>query len=304
MLYNIGKYIRMRRTAIGKSQEELVSGICAQNSLSRIERGERVPKIDVLSALLQRLGLSKAEIKILTDGEDIEISQLKFNVRQAFILGNYDEVENIIKQNSHIIAHLEPISRQSFDIIEILIHSKKSELADYELLEKLESILRVSYSDYSMDNLPPLLTYEEILLLNNMAVCYDKLGDRDKAINILYHIKNFYDSYVCDLEEALRTQPMVLYNLSKYLGLSERWDEAISICKEGIKLAIETGRSSCLASTYYNLSCDYYGRSEPGDVEASLHYMKLAYYTAISLHINVKVEKYAHILFERYGLEI
>lgn len=146
------------------------------------------------------------------------------------------------------------------------------------------------------------MTYEEILLLNNIAIQYAHLGDIETAIKLLYHIKIFYGKQVCDIEEALRTKSMVLYNLSKYLGLVERYDECISVCGEGIKLATETGRCLDLSNTYYNLSWSLYHRNKPGDKEASLYYMKLAYYNACTMNKKASIEKYSKVILDRYDI--
>lgn len=304
MLYNIGKYIKARRTELGITQDKLADGICARNSLSRIESGERVPKSDILTALLQRLGLSDSEISILTDGEDVELAQLKFNVRQALILNDYSKARFILQKNEVAISKLDPVSRRSFDIVDAIIRSRQKEITKEEALALFEDLMRMIHPAYSPNNLPILLSYEEIILLNSIALRYDEVGKRETAINILYHVKEFYDSYVCDIEEALRTQPMILYNLSKFLGLAEKYDDAIKICKKGIRIARETGRSSSLCKTYYNLSCDYYGRNEPGDMEASLYYMKLAYHTAVALEDNKLVKIISDVLLNKYKLTV
>lgn len=303
MLYNIGKYIKARRIELGISQEKLADGFCARNSISRIESGERVPKSDVLTTLLQRLGLSDSQIKILTDGEDVELAQVKFNVRQALILHDYTKARFILRQNEATISKLDPVSRRTFDIVDAIIRSSQNEISKEEALALFENLMRVIHPRYSPDNLPILLSYEEIILLNNIAFIYNDVGERETAITILYHVKEFYDSYVCDIEEALRTQPMILYNLSKLLGLAGRYDECIHICEEGIKLATETGKCANLATTYYNLAWALYYRNRSDDKERSLKYLKMAYYTVSVIDSkNLKrIDKYAQRLKEWFG---
>lgn len=56
--YKLGPVIRQKREELGYTQEELADGICAVNTLSRYENGERLPKKDHIEMLLQRLGIS------------------------------------------------------------------------------------------------------------------------------------------------------------------------------------------------------------------------------------------------------
>ena len=42
-VYNIGKFIKIRRTEMGITQLQLAEGICSVATLSRIENGENPP---------------------------------------------------------------------------------------------------------------------------------------------------------------------------------------------------------------------------------------------------------------------
>lgn len=254
--------------------------------------------------LMQRLGLSSTDIDFMTNQRDVEFCQLKFNLRQARITGNDAKAEKILKDNADIISKLDPIERQTFDFMEICLKVDKKEMSNEEALHRLVDILKVTHPLYTPENLPQFLSYEDILLLNKIAIMYDLLGDRNKAIEILYHIKEFYDKQVCDIEEALRTQTMILYNLSKVLGLAGRYAECIHICELGIKLAHETDRRKYLQNAYYNMSWCMYYRNNPGDYEASIYYMKLAYYSAWVLGKKDSVEKYAKIILDRYKIKV
>jgi len=303
-VYNIGEYIKTRRKALGITQEDLANGICSVLTLSRIERGTQLPQDCTLVQILQRIGLSSSEMFLAANDKHLFFSQLKFDIRQAYIQENYEEAKKILRDNRDQISKLSPFDRQTFETIDILLRIRDKQCGESEALERLEAALRLTYPKYSKDNLPRLFTYEEILLLNNIAIRYAHLGDLNTVIDMLYHIKDFYDKKVCDIEEALRTKPMVLYNLSKRLGQAKKYTECISVCEEGINLATKTGRCSCLPQTYYNLSCCLYYRNRPGDMEASLEYMKLAYYSAKGMMRKESEEKYAKLILERYNILI
>lgn len=304
MIYNFGEYIKTRRIELGLTQRELAEGLCTAVTLSRIEQNKENPQDFILKSILQRLGLSGSDILFATTGSELICNQLKFDIRQAYILEDYKKAERILSDNKELISGLPPADKQTFETIDILLKINKSELSDEEALSRLEAAIRLTCPKYTKDTPPEFLTYEEILLLNNIALRYAHLGDIETTIKLLYHIKSFYDRNVCDIEEALRTEPMVLYNLSKYLGQLEKYTECISACEEGIRLAIETGRCSYLSQTYYNLSWSLYHRNKPGDKEASLYYIKLAYYNACCMMKKTSVEKYAKVILNRYNITV
>lgn len=302
MIYNNGEYIKARRIELGLTQRELAEGLCTTVTLSRIEQNKENPQDFILKSILQRLGLSGSAILFATTGSELIYNQLKFDIRQAYILEDYKKAEKILSDNKELISKLPPADKQTFETIDILLKINKSELSDEEALSLLEAAIRLTCPKYTKDNPPEFLTYEEILLLNNIALRYAHLCDLDTAIKLLYHIKSFYGRQVCDIEEALRTEPMVLYNLSKYLGRAGRIEESIEISSLGIRLAKETRRCSSLARTLYNKAYVLYERNNPGDREASLHYAKQAYNLADILDMKKSKEHYRKFILDRFNV--
>lgn len=304
MVYNIGEYIKARRNELEITQDELASGICSALTLSRIERGTQVPQDYTLLQILQRIGLSGSEAIFLVNEKQLVFSRLKFDIRQAYIQENYEKAKKILQDNKDQISKLSQFDRQTFETIDILLKIRDKEYGENEALERLEAALRLTYQQYSKVNLPKLFTYEEILLLNNIAIRYARLGDLKTAIDMLYHIKDFYDKKVCDIEEALRTEPMVLYNLSKYLGLAGKIDECLAICELGINIGVKTRNCFSLAKTMYNKAYALNIRNKPGDKEASLYCVKQAYHLADILEMHDSKELYRTFIKDTFDVEV
>lgn len=304
MVLKYGEIIKNRRIELGITQDELAGGICSVLTLSRIERGIQTPQDYTLAQIMQRLGLSGSEIILAVNKKQLVFSRLKFDIRQAYIQDDYKEAERILQENKKQISELTPFDRQTFETIDILLKIRNNEYAENEALELLEAALRLTSPQYTKVNLPMLFTYEEILLLNNIAIRYAHLGDLKTAVYMLYHIKEFYDKKVCDIEEALRTEPMVLYNLSKYLGLAGRIDECLAICERGINIGVKTRRCSSLAKTLYNKAYALNIRNKPGDKEASLYYAKQAYHLADVLEMHDSKERYRAFIKKNFAVEV
>lgn len=298
--YQIGSFIKMKREELGITQEELADGIISVASLSRIENGGCTPRKENLQSILQRLGYSDSVVNNVSAKEDLSIYLMRYELRQAYIMNDHKKAEQLLSEFKSIPSELSPVNHQVYEEIDTLLKFNKKEISNEEALKRLENALRLTCPKYTRDNLPKFLTYEEILILNNIALRLNYEGNSEKTIEILYHIKNYYDKHICDIEEALRTQPMILYNLSKFLGLAGRFDESISVCNQGIKLARETGRCSHLAKTLYNLARDLYERNEPGDRESSKYNALQAYYLAIALKKEKSAKHYKEFLIENF----
>lgn len=301
-LFNIGNLIKHRREELGITQEELSEGICSVPTLSRIENGIHPPTRNHAQALLQRLGYSNAVSFCVSDTKEFEITELQMKSRLAYMRNDFDTARELLSELIKYKEFFSATDRQFYEMMYTSTHAK--EFSDLESLTRFENALRITHPSYSRNNLPIVLTFEEITALNNIAIRLFNLEERNDAINIWYHLKEYYDKKVTDTQEALRTQPMILYNLSKVLGLDGRYDEDIEICDEGIRLASETGRCKWLAKTMYNRAWAMVKRGRPCDTKSAKQLAKEAYIFAkiIDRRPNT-IELIGNFIRENFGEE-
>lgn len=262
-VFQLGPIIRNRRIELGLSQEDLADGICSVPTLSRIENGERMPTKNHFEMLMQRLGYSAMSLDFFTDRQDFLIHELKFKIRQAYVSKDLLLANSLLGEYENLISNESNIDQQFHMLYHTLLNLEQ--YSQQEELASFESALRLTCPSYSSGRIPHALSYEEIILLNNIAVCYDVPETRHKAISILRTLKTYYDTHVINSEEALRTQPMVLYNLSKALGMAGYYDECLEICDEGIHLAKKTSRCTFLGEILYNRAWVLVKRNQQGD---------------------------------------
>lgn len=275
-VFQLGPILKARREELGLSQEDLADGICSVPTLSRIENGERLPTKNHFEMLMQRLGYSAMSMDFFTDKQDFIIHELKFKTRQAYVAKNYPLARKYMEELESILDNPTKIDRQFVLLHEIMLNEGK--YSNMEMLQQFEVAIQLTCPKYKCNYIPRVLSYDEIILLNNIAICYEAAGDRERAISILTVLKEYYDHHVISEEEALRTQPMILYNLSKFLGLSGRYDECIEICDLGIRIARVTGRCPMLGETLYNRAWALIRRNRTGDRDVAEKTLKQAIY--------------------------
>lgn len=300
-VFQLGPVIRNRRIELGLSQEDLADGICSVPTLSRIENGERMPTKNHFEILMQRLGYSAASLDFFTDKQDFLIHELKFKIRQAYVLTDYSLTKQLLDEYEKLISETSKIDQQFFQLYQTLLNIKQYTREELQL--RFESALRLTCPSYSTNRLPHVLSYEEIILLNNIAVSYDVPETRHQTIDILRALKSYYDNHVINSEEALRTQPMILYNLSKVLGLAGHYDECLEICDQGIRLARNTGRCSYLGRTLYNRAWVLTKRNKDGDLAAAAQTaaQALNFFEIMNDDIGIKS---ANLLIEKNNLDV
>lgn len=294
-IYKFGYIIRQRREELGYTQEDLAEGICSVPTLSRIENGERLPTKDHFEMLLQRLGFSESILYNYVDEHTLFLHKLKFKIRQAIILEHFEEAQSLLgnyKRKMDPESHLE----QQFVLLNGLLASPLSYTVE-DRLAQFEAAIRLTCPNYNNeDSVPRILSYEEIIILNNIAGCYQSMHDFQKAIHILSLIKKHYENGMINPEEILRTQPLILYNLSKCLGPAARYEECIETCNLGIRIARETGRCSFLERMLYNKAWSLTKRNQPGDMEQAKETVRLALYMAIAMENQTSVEHYKRFI--------
>lgn len=298
-LFKFGYIIRKRREELGLSQEELSDGICSVPTLSRLENGERLPTQNNLERLLQRLGYSDTVLDSFVDEYDYDIHEMKFKICQAFIVREYDLAKTLLAEYERMLTRPSNINEQFLRLYSLLLSGDQYDRA--RQLSLFEDILRMTCPGYSPERIPPVLSYEEIILLNNIAVCYTINDDRASSTKILWALKNYYDRHIISTEEALRTQPMILYNLSKNLGLDGCYDECIEICELGIAIAQKTGRASFLGGTIFNCAWSMVKRGRPEDIEPARKMLLQAYSVAQAMEQTQSAQVYRNFYEETYG---
>ena len=260
-IYLFGPLIKQRREELGISQEELADGICSVPTLSRIENGERMPSKQHSEMLLQRLGYSDSiHISFVTE-KTLELHNLKYKIRQALIHRRHEEAGALLEQFITEADRGDCVSEQFILLCQTIL----SQLPPEERLEQLTKAMRLTCPQYSPAAIPEFLSYEEILILNNIAICYGRSGQMDVAINIFSALKRYHENHMVNQEEILRTQLEILYNLSKYLGLAQRYDECIEICDLGIRISRETRKCSQLDKLLYNKAWSLLKRRQEQD---------------------------------------
>lgn len=297
-IFQYGKVIKERREAMGISQEALAHGICSVTTLSRIENGERLPTQNHLEALMERLGCSGLLLDNAVSETDFQIHELKFQIRQAYINGRQEELKKLLADYEARISSTNKADQQFlalYQILPVLDHYTAE-----ERLQKFEDALKLTCPDYQADRLPGLLSYEEIILLNGIANSYAGQGDRSRGIEIFYALKRYYENHIVNTEEALRTQPMILYNLSKNLGLEGRYDECIEVCNLGIRIARETGRCSLLHKILFNGAWALVSQNKPENQEIARSMAKKAYYMACIMEKTKSAELYAQFIYDNF----
>ncbi len=88
----VGRRLHEARENAGLSQRDLAFPGCSAAYISRIERGERIPSLQVMRELARRTGVSEAELAYGREAMDASVAQRVRDVEQAVASGSSEDV--------------------------------------------------------------------------------------------------------------------------------------------------------------------------------------------------------------------
>ena len=243
-MQKIGDVIKGLRKNVGLSQKQLVGNVIDVGHLGRIERNKVAPSMDTIEILIERLGHNPDIVaELLVDEHFAAMRGMKEKLDNNLIKGDIAKAELIIeflesdekfmkykKSKQYILmckANVLLLKEASMDEIQdVLLESIKIYIPEFVLSDAICKFL---------------LTKQEIRIINMMALVLYNQGNLSQVIEIMYYLKQNMDDRFLDAAAKGADYSLIISSLAKYLGLAERYDEAIEMCDIGINMCLETG---------------------------------------------------------------
>ncbi len=261
----IGRIIRQRRLKMKVTQSALCLGICKVSTLSKIEAGTIDSSAEILSQLIERLGMSSALL-----GEQID--EKNYLVRQKISEANLEYCDNKIAEALEFLNMLKvdydgfsTANKQRFCTLYTLVSYENGDISVEERLSSLEESLKMTAPSYSIRNLPPLMSNMEEQILVYIANTYILMYNHKSAEKILSHAKQFVEKNFNDKIMAARELSNICYNLSLCLGQLKQYGECIEVARQGIKYSRTVKNMEDLAWCMYNCAWSLLYRGDPCD---------------------------------------
>ena len=298
---DFGRVIRALRGKYGWTQEQTAVKLgCSASYVSKIENGAVVPPFSMMEYAFQKLGEDSQDyMAFFLDGDE------KFGYLTMKRLGNLHIQENYTEMR-RLIGEAE--GRKPFTsgiFLQYLLFCKTAadkDLAPQERLDRLTEAIRITEKDFKEEMVgSSVFSYNEIIIISGIADAYHQLGDSQKAVQMMYGLKESMDMGYIDEWEKSRTYPMVLYNLSVYLGALDRDDEMYDVCVEAKKYAVRYNNMRVLPKVlgtiahYKFLKGDYIGMKD---------ILYQAYFTARGMEQYSMANLIAQVAKERYNIDL
>lgn len=252
-VYVVGDFLRETRLRKGYTQEEVSYGICTTASLSRIENGAQKPGRLILEKLFERLGTENNLFNSFVSREEMELYIAIQTLIRNVTDGDLHRIEEQIDIVEKLTQNTSELERQS-------LFWAKGELAtqkygnDCEAMDCFMKAVQITLPDFDGKNplRNHLLTFDEIIIINSIAVRHGENGDLLTAIQLDMWLKEYMENKIIDGRMKTAKYPMILYNLSYWLGEENCHNEALKMAEQGVDFCVKYGNLPAFPILMFN----------------------------------------------------
>ena len=159
----------------------------------------------------------------------------------------YEEAESLFKSLKKQLSMESRINRQYVAFMEELFDSVFKRKPTEEVLANLEKAFLITRTDKHLVNLGRFVTTDlEAKIVNMMAICYEKLGDRNKSIKLLEKLKEGYEKSSVTKRYHRILLGLLYINLCTYYEEINKFKDAINTADKAIKYYIRCNRGDNL----------------------------------------------------------
>ena len=249
------KQIRRKR---GLSQTALAEGICTQATISLMEKQNRLPKMDILTAICERLNISSDRI---VENEVSGVNDTFNQVIDLLTAHEYDQAEQLL--GSVKVKQLDSdFDKQRYYYLLGMVQVENNQIDD--AIFNFELVL----TQFATTRANIYLA----MTTAGMAMAYLKRNDRERAIRLTNRSVKLIDNkkLIGSLHQWTSINDQIA-NL--YLELGDP-DSAIEMVNRGIKMCREHDSLFLLDELYLYLGRCYITKDQPADAKQALEIAK------------------------------
>ena len=241
-LNTIGEILRFYREKYNFKQSDVCNGICSISTLSRIENGAQKPGRLIMEKLFERLGTENNLFNSFVSREEMEL----YSAIQELIRNITDKDISKIESQVDVV---ELMTKDTTELEHQCLYFAKGELArqrdenNDKAMELYMKAIHITLPDFDGKNplRSNLLTFDEIMIINAIAILYAESGNIMLAIQLDMWLKEYMESKIVDGTMKIAKYPMILYNLSNWFGDRNCHTEAFELANQGIDFCIKYG---------------------------------------------------------------
>ncbi len=241
-----GKLISAERRWKGISQTELIDGIYKNpENLSRIEIGKANADRKKFYALMERLGVDKTRYNGNLFTDEYQILELDRNIEKHLAKKQYEEVGHELYLLEKSVDMKEKCNQQLVLGLKNGEAFRDGKITCKEALKKANELLEMTYhlENTEKDRMQyrRIPFRNEMYLFNQICILLRRDGRIEEAIEFLERMMRTYDGAVEKRKYHFKDVSLCQINLSKWMEMENRLEEAESIANKAIREKLVCG---------------------------------------------------------------
>lgn len=250
-VYLVSELLEQERRLLSMSQETLADALnIDQKTISRIESGKYKPKPGTFQKLKEYFGLDRDMCSMRIVVDDFSLLELEREIAKLNNFRKEAEAETLYLELKKQLSMQWNENRQYVRYMDTLFAHQLGRISNEEALEGCKEAFRMT-RDVHLDFLENVvLNRMEAFIVNYMALCYNKMGQKEKAIVLREKMLRAYENSKVDMKYHYVAVALIFGNLADDYEVSGRFEEAIAMCDRAISFALRCKRSSNIGFLY------------------------------------------------------
>ena len=246
-LYHLSDMVRMRREALGITQDKLIeipSGavkedniICSTDTLRRIEQGKvtRV-KSDVFKKIMKRLHTLPERVYASLFVTTPQALNIKSEIHIHICINKDSQAEKELEKLETMLVSDYPRNQQYLVEKKAILAYRQGKLGTEKYLEILWDALRLTVPVLDQIDLAKWpFNRAEFDILSDIGNAYSDMDDMEKEFKLLLKLKENVERKYMDCAYYIVWHMRVLGGLSQLMCITQRYGEALEYCKVGME---------------------------------------------------------------------
>ncbi len=268
--------IRDLREAGGLSQEKLCADICAQETLSRIEKGKRSPNKKNLYQMLKRMGMEREKYYGYIEADDYELYEKVREYNRSFPKDRWEKAMKLLDEIEAKLDMTKSVNRQFIGTGRISAQTEGGELTREQANEQLWELLHLTMPPADSGTMIYRVPFRmEYTIWNHMAINFRKDGKVKEAIAIYEALMQSYQKSKVLMQHHAVPGLTLYLNYAGFLEVADDLEKAKEVGREGLRHSLVCCRGDMAGDILANLSL-VYGKQGLPDVEEM--YLRYGYH--------------------------
>lgn len=303
-VFLLSELFGQERRIIGESQEKVADSLYIDaKTVCRLEKGRYKPKAGIFQKMKEYLQIERdiCNTRIVTDNFSLlelerEIARLNHHRRER-------EAETIYEKLKRQLSDRWKENRQYICYMDMLFANQLGRIGPKEALEECIRAFHITRKNFDFRDLDKIvLSRMEVYIINYMAICYDKLNDKNKSIELLEGAMSGYVRSKVNLKYHYVPVALIYQHLAFDCEECDRLEEAIKWCDKAIRFDLVCRKGLNLGIM---LEEKIYAQGKmKGNVLLGKEEYRQAYYILKLMKKEKQMQILKEVFIEWYGEEI